>query len=137
MSVEVFNESEIPLSDNLATRFQVFLNSISSGENVRFGFVEVVYVSEEKIMEVNKEYLGKDYVTDIISFHYHEKGEDIEGTLFCCAQRIKEQAKELGEDFETELCRIFIHGCLHLIGYEDTSSEEKSVMTQKENVYLS
>lgn len=136
MSVEVFNESGVPLPDGLESRFQSILRSIASGEKVNFGFVEVVYVSEEKIIEVNKEYLGKDYVTDIISFHYHEKGEDVEGTLFCCAQRIKEQANELEEDFENELGRIFIHGCLHIIGYEDTSSEEKSVMTQKENVYL-
>lgn len=136
MSVEVFNESGIPLPD-LEERFAKILKSISEREKVTFGFVEVVFVDEEKIIEVNKEYLSKDYITDIISFHYHEKGEDIEGTLFCCAQQIKEQAEGLGEEFETELSRIFIHGCLHLIGYEDTTPIEKSAMTQKENEYLS
>ena len=139
--IEIFNESgeEITLSQKQAERI---LNFISKKEQASFAFVEVVYVDESEIERINKEHLDRDYITDIISFRYDEEQEqktqsDIEGTLFCCAQRIKEQAAEFDETQEREFQRILIHGLLHLIGYEDSSKQEKEKMTDLENKYLS
>ena len=100
--------------------------------------IEVVYVNEEGIIDINKEYLNRDYVTDIISFNYNEANQQdpIEGTLFCCAPRIFEQAAEINEKPESEFFRILIHGLLHLIGYDDLSDEERANMRAKENFYL-
>ncbi len=100
--------------------------------------VEVVYVDEEGIIEINKKYLQRDYVTDIISFNYDEDEgkKNIEGTLYCCAPRIYEQSTEIGEKPETEFFRILIHGLLHLVGYDDQSDEERANMRTKENFYL-
>jgi len=111
---------------------------IENEEKVQFHHIELVYVKEEDIVEVNKEYLNRDYVTDIITFRYDEdeSNSSIEGTLFCCAPRISEQSLEFNVDQKEEYLRIFIHGLLHLLGYKDESEEEKSIMTGLENKYL-
>jgi rRNA maturation RNase YbeY len=132
------NES-VPLSQNTATSVMQLLQD---EESVQFEMIELVYVDEEEIVRINKEHLERDYITDIISFRYDDGVEKkdnsaIEGTLFCCAPRIKEQADEYGETQYLEFKRIFIHGLLHLIGYKDKSEEEKNSMTQLENKYLS
>jgi len=113
------------------------LSLVSEKEKRSFEFVEVVFVNENEIISVNKKFLDRDYVTDIISFHYtEEENASIEGTLYCCAPRIQEQADELNQPHKTEFFRIFIHGLLHLIGYEDQTPEEKLEMRNKEDFYL-
>ncbi len=135
--IQVFNQTtlSIPLDQSLC---QAIAHQISDKEQCSFDFVEVVYVDEDKIVQINKEYLNRDYVTDIITFRYNDSKnkQDIEGTMFCCAPQIEEQAQQFNESTEREFTRIFIHGLLHLTGYEDQSEEEKNEMTQKEDFYL-
>ncbi|MDR9418801.1 rRNA maturation RNase YbeY [Gracilimonas sp.] len=138
--LQIFNESdeEIPLTHSSA---ESILSSISKNENASFEMIELVYVDEEEIVRINKEHLGRDYITDIISFRYdggQQKNDNttIEGTLFCCAPRIIEQAIEFNESKEREFKRIFIHGLLHLVGYEDNTPDKKQHMTDLENKYL-
>ena len=136
--IQLFNETEldIPLSTDLCYRIAL---AISEHEGCTFNFVEVVYVDEAEIVRINKEHLDRDYITDIITFRYDEQEDDkeIEGTIFCCAPRIVEQAEEFGEKPEREYLRILIHGLLHLAGYDDKTDEQKKRMTEKENWYLS
>jgi len=112
---------------------------IAESERVNFEIVEVAYVDDNEIIRINKEFLKRDYITDIISFRYDEdeSNENIEGTLYCCLPRIIDQAKEFGESSEKECLRILIHGLLHLIGYDDQSGSEKKEMTRLEDQYLS
>lgn len=135
--IQVFNETEqsIPLQ---STIYQEIAQTIADIEACGFNFVEVVYVDQEDIVRINKEHLDRDYITDIITFRYDESDSnaDIEGTMFCCAPRIVEQAQELNESTKREFLRIYIHGLLHLVGYDDQSDEEKKQMTTKENIYL-
>lgn len=138
--LQIFNESdvEVPLSQ---TQAELILEILTNKENAKFELVELVYVDEEEIIRINKKHLDRDYVTDIISFRYDDGAENldttaIEGTLFCCAPRIFEQSKEFGEASEREFERIFIHGLLHLIGYEDDTKPKKEEMTLLENKYL-
>jgi|TARA_R100000005_G_C4990487_1_gene197928 rRNA maturation RNase YbeY len=138
--LQIFNESEVkvPLRQKKA---ESILNMISDQESISFTLVEIVFVSEEEIVRINKEHLDRYYVTDIISFRYDDGQESddqsaIEGTLYCCAPRIIEQSAEFKEPVEREFQRIFIHGLLHLAGYEDTSDKEKAAMTKLENKYL-
>lgn len=114
------------------------VDSLEHHEQVKFRFIELVYINEEKIKEVNQEYLEKTYITDIITFRYDEDSfnRNIEGTLFCCSPRIAEQSREVGSPEVTEFYRIFIHGLLHLAGYDDQTEEQKSAMTARENHYL-
>lgn len=135
--LQVFNESgiDIPVIEH---DLQRLIEIIKEKEHVSFELLEVVYVDEEEIVRVNKEYLNRDYVTDIISFRYDEDDSNspIEGTLYCCAQRINEQAVEFESPTKQEFERIFIHGVLHLIGYDDQRPSDKQKMTELENYYL-
>jgi rRNA maturation RNase YbeY len=135
--IQIFNETDlsIPLEQSI---FTGIANLIAEKEQCDFNFVEIVYVDEDEIIRINKEHLDRDYVTDIITFRYDESehGNEIEGTMFCCAPRIVEQAEEFDEPAEREFKRIYIHGLLHLIGYEDKSDQQKKEMTTKEDLYL-
>lgn len=133
-SISNVSSSEIPVTQS---QFISVLQALENQENVRFQEIELIFVDENEIVRINRKYLNKDYITDIITFRYDEElDQEIEGTLFCCSQRIKEQSKELGTNESLEFLRIFAHGLLHLAGYDDQTKDQKKVMTQKENEIL-
>lgn len=136
--IQLFNESGQEIPVNLSA-VQDLTSLLEEHEACRFSLLEVAYVDEDEIIRINKEHLERNYVTDIITFRYdeNERNTGIEGTIFCCAPRIYEQALEYNQDAETEFKRILIHGLLHLCGYKDHTSDKKEEMTQKENFYLS
>ena len=118
-------------------QFESIIKAVETLENVRFQEIELVFVDENEIVRINQEHLNRDYVTDIITFRYdEEQHQAIEGTLFCCSHRIKEQSLELGIDESLEYLRIFAHGLLHLAGYNDQTADQKANMTQKEDEIL-
>ncbi|MDX1637248.1 MAG: rRNA maturation RNase YbeY [Balneolaceae bacterium] len=135
--VHVFNESgrSVPIDLRIARKC---ISEVARQEACSFSMVEIVFVDETKIREVNINYLDHHYVTDIITFRYDEDptDTDIEATLFSCAQRIAEQADEYGEDEETEFKRVLIHGLLHLAGYGDRTQTEQEKMRKREDFYL-
>lgn len=136
-AIQLFNESETDLPVSLQ-QLEAAVSVLQKKEKCHFSLLEVVFVDEQKIVDINKEHLDRNYVTDIISFRYDEdsSNQSIEGTLFCCAPRIYEQALELNEEPSNEFLRIVIHGLLHLAGYEDPSESKRSEMTEKEDYYL-
>lgn len=136
--LQIFNTTELDLPFKESDCRKVF-EFIEKHENVTFELVEAAYVDEQEIVRINKEFLNRDYVTDIISFRYDEDETNtcIEGTLYCCLPRIIDQAREFSQSPEKECLRILIHGLLHLIGYEDQSETEKKEMTRLEDLYLS
>lgn len=126
--------NDVPVKNST---LESYIDLVEKEESVSFYFIELVYVDEDRIVTINKEYLDRDYVTDIITFSYEETTKNgIEGTLYCCAPRIEEQSRELKADTEQEFYRIFIHGLLHLAGYNDSTPKEKKTMTHLENHYL-
>ena len=134
----LFNEAgtRLPIDKNDLIRLA---SLIESKESVSYSFIECVFVDEDTIIEINKEHLDRNYVTDTISFNYDMDNQknNVEGTLFFCAPRIKEQAIEFNQDPEKEFLRVVIHSMLHLIGYKDSEDSDKQMMTEKEDVYLS
>lgn len=113
-------------------------DAVASGEDVSFHLVEVAYIDENGIAALNSTYLGKDYITDIITFPYSpaDQTNDIEVTLTCCAQRIDEQAAEFSSARKAEYCRVIIHGLLHVSGYNDRTESDSLIMKNRENYYL-
>lgn len=135
LSINNISGMEVPLSDK---DLHQIIQAIESEHNGSFREVEVVFVDEDEIVRINSKHLNRDYVTDIISFNYNESDQHfIEGTLFCCAQRIAEQSKEFRTDLLSEFRRVVIHGLIHLMGYDDQTSEDKENMTLLENKFLS
>ncbi|MBT8282216.1 MAG: rRNA maturation RNase YbeY [Muriicola sp.] len=94
-----------------------------------------VLTNDEEVLEINQEYLGHNYYTDIITFNYN-KGKEILGDIFISLDRVKENAIEYNVDFEQELKRVMVHGILHLLGYNDETEEEKSKMRKLENLKM-
>lgn len=136
--LDLINDSgtPVPIDESIA---MACIQAVSAAEGVSFAMIELVYVTEDEIIDVNKHHLGKEYVTDIISFHYHDAGAtvDLEGSLVMCAPRIHEQAAELGVSPELEFKRVIVHGLLHLVGHDDTTDALKASMTRKEDEILS
>lgn len=136
-AIQLFNESgtALPIKES---DLQKITNAIVEGESCSFDLLEVAYVDESEILRINREYLDHDYVTDIITFRYdeNESNSNMEGTLYCCAARIYDQASEHDQDAFIEFQRIIIHGLLHLCGYEDGNAQQKQIMTERENYYL-
>lgn len=130
------NESgeAVPVEEQVLLKL---INITEEKETIRYKEIELVYVDEKEIVRINKEFLDRDYVTDIITFRYDENNPDaIEGTLYCCAPRIAEQSAEFDNDLKTEYLRVFVHGLIHLAGYDDQTTKEKELMTEKEDQYL-
>ena len=112
-----------------------WIRKVASLYGKRTGDISYIFCSDEKILEVNKQFLQHDYYTDIISFDYTE-GTKISGDLFISLDTVKSNSENFGTDYTEELHRIIIHGILHLCGINDKGPGEREIMTQKENEAL-
>lgn len=112
-----------------------WLKMVAGSEMRRLGAVNIIFCSDNYILDVNMRYLQHDYFTDIITFDYCEK-DILSGDLFISIDSVRENALYYGTEFADELNRVMVHGLLHLIGYDDHTEEETAVMRQKENYYL-
>jgi probable rRNA maturation factor len=104
--------------------------------NINLEQLQITFLTDDSLLEINKEFLQHDYYTDIITFDYSETKEKIDGELFISVERVEENAVEFKESFENEIQRVILHGCLHLCGLNDQSEAEKNEMRNKENYYL-
>jgi rRNA maturation RNase YbeY len=99
--------------------------------------VSVVFVGSRFIRRINRRYLQHDYVTDVIAFPLGEgKETPLEGEIYVNLDRARSQAREYKVPFSEETRRLLIHGTLHLLGYADSTSRKKTIMTQRENLLL-
>lgn len=112
-----------------------WLKSAIALENKKLGDISIIYCSDDYLLEINKQYLSHDYYTDVITFNYCE-GDLISGDIFISVDTIKANAEEYGASFDNELCRVMVHGLLHLIGYDDYCESNQLIMRQKEDFYL-
>ena len=96
------------------------------------GEVGYLFVNDEKILEVNREYLGHDYYTDIITFDYDE-GSTVNGDLVISLDTVRTNAEQFHRSYNEELHRVIIHGILHLCGINDKGPGEREIMEAAEN----
>ena len=113
-----------------------WLRFVAEAEAKRIGDVNIIFCSDPYILDVNINYLGHDYYTDIITFDYVE-GDVLSGDLFISIDSVRENASFYGAEFPTELRRVMVHGLLHLIGYDDHTPADQKEMRSKEDYYLS
>ena len=109
-----------------------WIRSVAASYDKRVGDVGDMCVNDEKILEVNRQYLGHDYYTDIITFDYDE-GDVLNGDLVISLDTVRSNAAMLGKDYEEELYRVIIHGVLHLCGINDKGPGEREQMEAAEN----
>lgn len=112
-----------------------WVKAVAGTYNKRVGEIAYIFCSDEKILEVNLQYLQHDYYTDIITFDYCQ-GNRIAGDLFISLDTIRTNAEQFGAAYETELHRVIIHGILHLCGINDKGPGEREIMEAAENKAL-
>ena len=99
--------------------------------------ITFIFSNDDKLRKLKKEYFGEDVFTDTISFNLEDESDPIEGEVYISLERVSENAHTFQQDFITEYKRVIIHGCLHLLGYNDELPEDKTKMTELEETYLS
>ena len=109
-----------------------WIKTVAAKYGKKVGEVAYIFCDDEKILEVNREYLQHDYYTDIITFDYCE-GDVLNGDIFISLDTVASNAEEFGVSFDNELHRVLIHGILHLCGQDDQTPELRAEMIAKEN----
>lgn len=112
-----------------------WIKDVAASYGKKAGDISYIFCSDEKILEINKEYLQHDYYTDIITFDYTDE-DVISGDIFISLDTVSSNAKEFNTDYMEELHRIIIHGILHLCGINDKGPGEREHMTECENKAL-
>lgn len=124
---------EMPtLDERKVTRW---IRSVAADYNFAVGNINYIFCSDERELEVNRQFLGHDYYTDVITFDY-TSGKTLNGDIFISLDTVRSNAEMVGVPFEEELRRIIIHGILHLTGQGDKTPETKAQMTEKEEKAL-
>lgn len=112
-----------------------WVKAVAASYGKRVGEIAYIFVDDEKILEVNRQYLGHDYYTDIITFDYCE-GDVISGDLFISLDTVRTNAERVGATYEEDLHRVIIHGILHLCGINDKGPGEREIMEAAEDKAL-
>lgn len=119
-----------------------WIKEVAASYGKKVGSIAYIFCNDEKILEVNKQYLQHDYYTDIITFDYCEDEEmmgnknTISGDLFISLDTVRSNAEQQGTSYEEELHRVIIHGILHLVGINDKGPGDREIMEAEENKAL-
>ena len=113
-----------------------WLENVVIDNNKKIKDLSIVFCSDDYILDLNKKYLNHNYFTDIITFDYSEKNH-ISGDIVISIDTVQSNARKYKSDFYTELHRVMVHGVLHMLGFDDKTDEQKKIMREKEDFYLS
>jgi rRNA maturation RNase YbeY len=129
----ISQDIEMPvLEERKVTRW---IRAVAAEYGFSVGNINYIFCSDERELEVNREFLGHDYYTDVITFDY-STASTLNGDIFISLDTVRSNAVMVGEPYEKELLRIIIHGVLHLTGQGDKTPETKVQMTAKEESAL-
>ena len=120
---------------DLPLAYSYWLKAVTKEENKTIEFISFIFTDDDSLLAINRDHLQHDYYTDVITFPYAY--DPIQSDIYISIDRAKDNAEQLGVTWEVELRRIMVHGVLHMCGYDDKSPAQKSIMTQKEDYYLS
>ena len=112
-----------------------WIRRVAASYGKKVGEIGYLFCDDEKILEVNQEFLQHDYYTDIITFDYCE-GDMLNGDIVISLDTVRSNAQQLGKDYNEELHRVIIHGILHLCGQNDKAPGERELMEAAEDKAL-
>lgn len=112
-----------------------WVKAVAASYGKKVGEIAYIFVDDEEILRVNREYLQHDYYTDIITFDYTE-GDTISGDLFISLDTVRTNAEQFDKPYNEELHRVIIHGILHLCGINDKGPGEREIMEAAEDKAL-
>ncbi len=108
-----------------------WISKVINSEIKNEGEINFIFCNDDYLLEINKQYLKHDTLTDIISFDY-SVGNELHGDIFISVERVRENALDFDVDFQQELNRVMAHGVLHYCGYRDKNIDDKKLMRLKE-----
>ena len=127
------DSTEMPALDE--RKMNRWIRAVAAYYGFSVGYIHYIFCSDERELAVNREFLGHDYYTDVITFDY-STASTLNGDIFISLDTVRSNAEMVGVPFEKELMRIIIHGVLHLTGQGDKTPETKAEMTAKEELAL-
>ncbi len=129
-----FQEVKISLVNRI--QLKKYIQSIFKKEGKELESINYIFCTDKAVLEINRQFLTHDFYTDIITFGLSEKGAPIQAEIYISVDRVKDNARQFGVSFKSELHRVIFHGVLHLCGYKDKSKKETGKMRSKEEFYL-
>lgn len=131
-----YHSDGAPVPHLLRRAINAWVKQVAALHGRRVGDIAYIFCDDERILEVNRQYLGHDYYTDIITFDYSD-ARRISGDIFISVDTVRSNAALFNTTCEQELHRVIIHGILHLCGINDKGPGERQIMEQAENEALS
>lgn len=131
-----YQTEEVKMPSIKKRQTTAWIKAVAGTYHKKIGEIAYIFCSDNKILEVNREYLHHDYYTDIITFDYCE-GNRLSGDLFISLDTIRTNSIQFGSTYDDELYRVIIHGILHLCGINDKGPGEREIMEAAENKALS
>ena len=127
-----YNSENIKMPRLKRRETSVWIETVAAIYDRRIGEIGYMFVDDEKILEINREYLGHDYYTDIITFDYDES-DVLNGDIVISVDTVRSNVEQFGKSFDDELHRVIIHGILHLCGINDKGPGERELMEAAED----
>ena len=127
-----YNSENVKMPNIRRRDTTAWIRRVAATYGKRVGEVGYLFCDDEKILEVNREFLDHDYYTDINTFDYDE-GDTINGDIVISLDTVRSNAQQLGKDYDEELHRVIIHGILHLCGQNDKGPGEREQMEAAED----
>jgi len=134
--IQYFSE-DIDFTPPHPTKMRNWLNKVIKIENHELGDINYIYCSANYLLRINETYLKHSTLTDIITFDHHTDPGLLAGDIYISIEQVLDNSALYDEPFERELRRVMVHGVLHLLGYNDKTTEEQREMRKKEEAYLS
>ena len=135
MKLEIIDNSNSIYTFN-HNSFLTLTFTISKIEKHKFNYINIIFTDDENMNLLKKKYFNQNYYTDIISFNLEESNDLIEGELYIGINQVYKNSIKFNCNINNELKRIFIHGLLHLVGYDDQTKTDKKNMTKLEDRYM-
>lgn len=130
-----FHSEEIEFTLDKEKCIEQWISLFVEAEKFQVGDLNIIFTSNDNLLKINLDYLNHNYFTDVITFNYNTENK-ISGDIFVSIDQISINSEELGTAFFNEICRVMIHGVLHLLGYNDSSESEINEMRMMEDKAL-
>ena len=136
INLQIINnfDNDLKLSNKLITKI---LSSILINQTkYKKADISIIINNDEYLRRLKIKYFNMDILTDVITFDLSDNNIDLDAEIYISLDRVRDNAKRYNQTFNQEMKRIIIHGCLHLVGFNDSSKEEINIMRKKEKEYL-